>query len=61
MVMSKVMLQFRESLRTLGGKLTPEYLFNHTKLAIRKNMRDQLQIMKEQLRGKKVRANKGEV
>jgi hypothetical protein len=47
MVMSKVMQQFRESLRTLGGKLTPEYLFNHTKLAIRKNMRDQLQIMKE--------------
>jgi hypothetical protein len=26
-----------------------------------KNMRDQIQIMKEQLRGKKVRANKGEV
>lgn len=47
MVMGRVMLQFRESLRTLGGKLTPEYLFNHTELAIRENMRDQLQIMKE--------------
>jgi hypothetical protein len=47
MVMSKVMLQFRERLRTLGGKLTPEYLFKYTKLVIRENMRDQLQIMKE--------------
>lgn len=32
--MEKVMLHLREGLRTLGGKLTPEYLFNHTKLTI---------------------------
>ena len=32
--MRKVMLHLREGLRTLGGKLTPEYLFDHTKLTI---------------------------